>query len=69
MSNESKTELCMGTVELKRTSGTFTKDNGEVIAYKKYVVEVDGAEIDVSFDKSVKNLVERFVPFEEVAEA
>lgn len=68
MAGESKTELCVGTIELKRNSGTFTKDNGEVIAYKKYVVEVDGAEIEVSFDKSVKNLVERFVPFEEITE-
>lgn len=55
-------EKCMADVELIRVSGSFEKD-GEEIEYVKYTVSVDGAELEISFDKSVKNLIDRFIPF------
>ena len=61
-------ERCTVPVELYRVSGSFKKENGEVIDYVKYVVSVDGADLDISLDKGAKSLMDRYVPFEEVSE-
>lgn len=62
----SKVEKCVGELELQRVIGTFTNEAGEEIEYTKYVLNVDGADVDITFDKSVKSLINRFIPFEEV---
>ena len=67
--NKTLTERCNAHLELIRTSGTFVSDSGEEVKYSKYCVVVDGAELEVTFDKSVKNMLERFVEFTEVKEA
>ena len=57
-------EKCTAEVKLLRVSGSFVKDDGEVVEYTKYIVNVDGADLDITFDKNVKSLLDRFVPFE-----
>lgn len=61
-------EKCTAEVQLLRATGSFTNDDGEVIEYTKYFVNVDGADLDITFDKNVKSLLDRFVPFEETEE-
>lgn len=61
-------EKCTADVQLLRVSGSFTKENGETIEYTKYLVNVAGADLEITFDKNVKSLLDTFVPFEEVEE-
>ena len=61
-------EKCTAEVQLLRVTGTFTNDDGEVIEYTKYLVNVAGADLDITFDKNVKSLLDTFVPFDEVEE-
>ena len=61
-------EKCTAEVQLLRVTGTFTNDDGEVIEYTKYLVNVAGADLDIIFDKNVKSLLDTFVPFDEVEE-
>ena len=66
--NERLLEKCTADVQLLRVSGKFTNDDGEVIEYTKYIVNVAGADLDITFDKNVKSLLDTFVPFDEVEE-
>lgn len=72
MANEQKStsivEKCVADVELRRVVGSFVNDDGEAISYVKYAVSVDDADLEISFDKSVKNMLDKFVPFKEVEE-
>lgn len=61
-------EVCVGNVELTRYNGEFENDHGEKIKYTKYSLIIDGAEVEVKFDKDVKALIAKFVPFQEVKE-
>ena len=61
-------EKCTVEVQLLRVTGTFTNDDGEVIESTKYLVNVAGADLDITFDKNVKSLLDTFVPFDEVEE-
>lgn len=61
-------EVCTGSVVLSRYSGEFENEQGETIKYTKYSLIIDGAEVEVKFDKDVKALIAKFVPFQEVKE-
>lgn len=61
-------EVCVGNVQLTRYNGEFENDDGETIKYTKYSLIIDGAEVEVKFDKDVKSLIAKFVPFQEVKE-
>lgn len=63
--NEEKIEKADCEIKLLRRSGSFTNDDGEIIDYQKFMISVDGADMEVSFTKDVKALVNRFVPFVE----
>ena len=52
-------------VTLLRQSGSFDKD-GKEVKYQKFVLSINGAEVDLDLDKSSKNLLNAFVRFEKV---
>lgn len=59
------TAICKAKVGLKKYQGSFENAEGVVVNYTKYYLVIgNDVEIEVTFDKSVKNLVTAYVPFE-----
>ena len=50
-------------VTLVRSDYSFEDDNGKTVSGSKFILRVNGADVDLDFDKSSRNLLLKFIPY------
>lgn len=50
-------------VTLVRSDYSFEDDNGKQVSGSKFILRINGADVDLDFDKSSRNLLLKFIPY------